>query len=83
MLALRTGWTPEVIGGDTGAVTDAFRRALHWLMFAEVLAGPEGLPPTDLRMPPRATPDQRRAVMRIRAEGSKLRGILFPRDEAG
>jgi hypothetical protein len=82
VLALRTGWTPETIGGDSGGVTEAFRRAAHWALFAETLAGTEGLPPADLRVPPHATPDVRRGVMRLRASGDKARRILFPTDEA-
>lgn len=39
MLALRTGWTPDVIGGDgPGGVSDAFRRAAHFALYAERLA---------------------------------------------
>lgn len=33
MLALRTGWTPEVIG----AIDNEFREAAHWALWAEAM----------------------------------------------
>jgi hypothetical protein len=39
MLALRTGWTPAVIGGDApDGISDDFRRAAHFALFAEHVA---------------------------------------------
>lgn len=38
ILALRTGWTPDVIGGDApGGVSASFRRAAHAALYAERL----------------------------------------------
>lgn len=40
MLALETGWTPDVIA----ELPRRFRLAAHWALFARAIVGPEGLP---------------------------------------
>jgi hypothetical protein len=38
ILALRTGWTPDAIGGDgPGGISASFRRACHAFLYAERL----------------------------------------------
>lgn len=81
MLALRTGWTPDVIGGDApGGVTDSFRRACHWALFAESLtpvldqvreaaaADPSGGDPKEFARLSRARLDAQKAKAAIEAE---------------
>lgn len=38
MLAIRTGWTPDVIAGETGTVSNEFREAAHWALYAEAMS---------------------------------------------
>jgi hypothetical protein len=39
MLALRTGWTPDIIGGDAdNGITDDFRRDCHMALYGEALS---------------------------------------------
>jgi hypothetical protein len=72
MLALRTGWTPDVIAELPGA----FRAGCHWALYAQTIAGPEGLPSTDLPPGTRATPE----LQSRRVEVSRLRTMLYPED---
>lgn len=38
MLALRTGWTPDVIGGDApNGLSLDLRQACHWALYAEAM----------------------------------------------
>ena len=72
MLAMATGWTPDVLA-DLPA---RFRASCHWSLYAQTIAGPDGLPGTDLAPGQKATPEfqaQRVAVM-------KLRNLLYPED---
>lgn len=77
MLALRTGWTPEVLA----ELPLRFRGAAHWAMYAKTLAGPEGLPPTDL---PQGVPNSvKQEAMLRNAALLPLRRLLFPEDDDG
>lgn len=86
MLALETGWTPDVIAGDTGVVSDEFRRACHWVIYAremdkvidsldETLAIDEG----DL------TPTGKAQIVGLKLRAQENRALyhetLFPADE--
>lgn len=77
MLALATGWTPEVIG----QVSDRFRRACHWAIYARTIAGPKGLP--SIEIPANAPMEQRLAIQSVRADVLRLRSHLFPEDGDG
>ena len=81
MLALATGWTQSVIGGDTGEVSDDFRRACHWALFVKALVG-DGLPQID-RPGRGATPEQLTAYARDARAVSDIRRAIFPEDEDG
>lgn len=77
MLALRTGWTPDVLAD----LPMRFRSAAHWAMYARTLAGPEGLPPTEI---PQGAPNAVKAqAMQRNAAMMPLRKILFPEDDDG
>ena len=68
-LALRTGWTPDVLGSLPGT----FRRACHWRLWVGSVVGPDGI--SDPATPPagsdpsvtRAWADSLRAVREVRA----------------
>lgn len=77
MLALRTGWTPDVLA-DVGV---RFRRACHWALYARVLSGPNGLPSTDI--PAGADISVKSQAMQRNAALIPLRGHLFPEDTDG
>lgn len=75
MLALATGWTPDVLA----ALPTRFRRACHWLLYARTIAGPDGFPATEAAPGTRMTPDlqaKRVAVMHLRT-------LLYPEDDDG
>lgn len=75
MTALRTGWTPDVLA----EMPVAFRAACHWALYAETIAGPEGLPSTER---PAGLPSEHAAAwLRTRAEVLRLRDVLYPGDE--
>lgn len=77
MLALRTGWTPDVLAD----LPLRFRSAAHWAMYARVLSGPNGLPSTDI---PQDTDNATKAAaMRRNAALMPLRKALFPEDDDG
>lgn len=74
MLALETGWTPEVIG----SVPDGFRRALHWALFVRAIVGDEGLPSTEL---PRGAPvEARTAAAKLAVSVAKTRTLIYPEE---
>lgn len=75
MIARHLAWTPETIG----SVPDELRRALHWVLFAEAVAGPEGLP-ADVPIEPGMPSQRRLALMRAKAAAAELRRMLFPED---
>lgn len=72
MLALRTGWTPDVIA----ELPVAFRAGCHWALYAGTIAGPEGLPFTEVAPGTKATPE----LQRTRVEVAKMRALLYPED---
>lgn len=72
MLALRTGWTPDVIA-DLPA---SFRAGCHWALYAGTIAGAEGLPSTEAAPGTKATPELQRA----RVEVARMRAVLYPED---
>lgn len=72
MVALQTGWTPDVIA----ELPVAFRDACRWALYAQVASGPEGLPSTDLPPGVRATPE----FQQRRVEVNRLRSMLYPED---
>lgn len=83
MLALRTGWTPQVIGGDApDGISDRFRRAAHLALFAERVAPlyNEALQASVRTAPMDAAVEYRTAVARARIEAieelAKMRRLL-------
>lgn len=72
MLALQTGWTPDVLA----ELPTRFLRRCRWLMYARAIAGPEGLPVVDI--PSRAPIEVRLAAQESRAQLMKIRTLLFP-----
>lgn len=76
MLALRTGWTPDVLSD----LPLRFRAACHWSLYARVLCGPEGLPSTDI---PAGSNAQKQIAMRQNAALMPLRALLFPEGDDG
>ena len=74
MLALETGWTPDVLV-DMPA---RFRAGCHWALYARAIAGPEGIPSGEV--PPGATPDVLRAALELRTLTTQLRALLYPED---
>lgn len=73
MLALRTGWTPDVLAD----LPVRFRTACHWALFAQSLVPADGLP--SLGPPtPGLTPEQRIARAKAAAGLARLRADLFP-----
>lgn len=74
MVALRTGWTPDVLA----ELPLAFRRACHWAIYAESIVGNEGL--QQVQIPHGAPP-----LVRAKAQAQvgallQLRSIIFPDD---
>lgn len=72
ILALETGWTPDVLG----ALPLRFKRACHWALYARTMAGPEGFPNTDI--PLNAPPEAKIAALKVRKVVDEHRAILFP-----
>lgn len=72
MLALRTGWTSDVLA-DMPA---GFRAACHWALHAEAIVGTEGLPSDDI--PQGSSPDVLRAALERRQVVADLRTLLYP-----
>jgi len=75
MVALETGWTPDVLA----EMPDRFRRGAHWALYARAIVGQEGLSvPT---LPEGASPVQRVALAKARIHADKLRQVIFPEDD--
>ena len=72
MLALETGWTPDVLA-DLPA---RFRQQCRWLLYARAVCGPEGLPVVTI--PANAPIEVRLAAQESRAQLMKIRTLLFP-----
>jgi hypothetical protein len=74
MLALETGWTPDVIA----TLSARFRAACHWWLYVRTLL-PEGFP----EMPSLngMSPMQKADVAKQRIQLAKLRTVVFPADE--
>jgi len=80
MLALATGWTPDVVAGETGQVSAAFREAAHWTLYVQAIVGPEGLPRAD--EPQKVTEQSARAArLQLRALLATIHKLLYPEDE--
>jgi hypothetical protein len=72
MLALRTGWTPDVLA----ELPARFRAACHWALWVEARVGPEGFSSTEA---PRGAPlEVRAAAARLSIEVARARTELFP-----
>lgn len=77
MLALRTGWTPDVLSD----LPLRFRAACHWALYARTLVGPDGLPSTEI---PQGAPNAvKLEAMQRNAAMLPLRKALFPEDDDG
>lgn len=61
-------------------MTPAFRKSAHWLLYAETLAGSDGLPSESPRYSRDMTPEERRAVTDAWQQGQAIREVLFPED---
>lgn len=77
ILALDTGWTPDVLGD----LPLAFKQKCHWALYARAISGPEGFPPTEV--PSGASQEIRLAYARQAIAVDKHRQILFPGDDDG
>ncbi len=72
MLALATGWTPDVLAD----LPERFRRACHWALYAQAVVGPEGLP--TITVPHGAPLEERARALRAMAAIDQVRRGLFP-----
>lgn len=72
MLALETGWTPDMMAD----LPVRFRQQCRWLMYARAICGPEGLPVVSI--PAGAPIETRLAMQESRVQVAKLRSVLFP-----
>lgn len=77
MLALATGWTPDVLR----KLPTGFRSRCHWVLYVRSIAGNEGLP--DDSVPQRGSPDEIREAIRRRQAIAEIRANLFPEDDDG
>jgi hypothetical protein len=74
MLALETGWTPDVIA----SLRARFRAACHWALFIRAIL-PEGIPP---EMPVNSRDANARfAAVKQRHAIDQLRQVIYPADE--
>lgn len=87
MLAVTTGYTQAQITGDTAELTDSFRRAAHWYLYAERM----GRILDDLDrvrgmssdgMTPKARAELERARIGAARDADAYRELLYPRDDA-
>jgi hypothetical protein len=67
-----TGWTPDVLA----EMPDRFRSACHWVAYTRALVGTEGIPSGEVPMS--ATPEAKRAALRLRAAVTELRASIYP-----
>lgn len=72
MLALATSWTPDVLA----ELPAGFRAACHWSLYAQTIAGPEGLPNTEVPAGGKRTPEMAKLSIQVKS----LRDLLFPAD---
>jgi len=72
MLALATGWTPAALAQLPGQ----FRRACHWALYAQTVAGPEGF--EDPAIPSGLPAADRLALMQQKAQIGTNRVHLYP-----
>ena len=77
MLALATGWTPDVLAD----LPMRFRAACHWATYVRAIAGDEGLPSTSI--PRQADAATRLEHLRVNAEVGRLRTLLYPEGDDG
>lgn len=88
MLALETGWTPDVISGETGVVTDAFRRACHWVIYSRAMRGVldsvDGIVhASDQAVSPLERAKLGSARIKAAADAAEYRAMLYPVDDDG
>lgn len=76
MLALATGWTPDVLA----ELPLPFRAACHWALYAQAICGPEGFPDTTPPSPG-ADPKVRLAIAKQGIAIREHRALLFPDDD--
>lgn len=77
ILALETGWTPDVLG----EISLRFKRSCHWALYGRAIAGTEGL-----NVPSPSTggsPEQKLALARASVQADRLRKVLYPEDDDG
>lgn len=74
MLAIETGWTPDVIA----ELPTRFHQRCRWLLYARAICGPEGLPTVEI--PRQGSADARLAAMKAKAAIAPIRSLLFPDD---
>ena len=72
ILALDTGWTPDVLA----ALPLAFKRKCHWALYARAIAGDEGFPSTEV--PAGADVRTRAAFAKLAVSVAEHRSLLFP-----
>ena len=77
MLALETGWTPDVLAD----LPLPFKRKCHWVLFARTVSGPDGLPSTDIPsgLPYAAKLEMQKQII----PALKMRALLYPEDTNG
>lgn len=74
MLALATGWTPDVLR----ELPTPFRAACHWTLYARTIVGSDGLPSTEI--PVSAGMGDRLDAMKQSAALLPIRQTLYPED---
>lgn len=72
MIAMETGWTPDVLA----ELPDRFLGACRWVVYARAMAGDEGLPSGEI--PQGAPPEALRAALRVKQQVETLRAALYP-----
>jgi hypothetical protein len=76
-LALRTGWTPDILR----ELPTGFRSRCHWSLYAHAIAGEEGLP--SVTIPHGVAPAQRLQAQKALTQVMQLRALLYPEDDDG
>lgn len=74
ILALETGWTPDVLVDLPGQ----FRRASHWTLYARTLVGDDGLQEIDVAAVSR---EHKAEAARAAMANADVRKHLFPEDD--